>query len=287
MHMSMVDLASACDLHTHSCYSDGTYTPEELVAHAKRIGLKAIALTDHNNVDGLPRFVSAAENAGIEAISGVEFSTDYNGTELHILMLGVKIEHYEKIRLVLQDFQRRKEQSNRDLIEKLNHIGIKLSYDDLCKKTVSGFVNRAVIATELMEKGYVSSVNDGFRKYLSEKSGLFVPPKRMDAFCMISFIKKLGGIAILAHPFLNLNEAGLRGFLPEAIKSGLDAIETIYSEYDAETTKAAKRIAEEFGVLQSGGSDFHGQAKPEITLGIGHGDLFVPYSFWKKLQRSL
>ena len=287
MDMSVVDLTSACDLHTHSCYSDGTYTPEELVAQAKRIGLKAIALTDHNNVDGLLRFTAAAKIEGIEAVSGVEFSVDYFGSELHLLMLGVKPEHYVKIRQMLLDYQQKKEQSNRDLIEKLNDIGLEVSYDDLRNRTVSGFVNRAVIAAALMDKGYVSSVEEGFQKYLSEKSGFFIPPKRMDALEMICFIKNLGGIAVLAHPFLNLDEDGLRKFMPEAMNAGLDAIETIYSEFDAKTTEVAQRIAEEFGVLQSGGSDFHGKAKPEIALGIGRGNLFVPYSFWERLQRSL
>ena len=90
-----------CDLHAHSCFSDGTYTPEELVAEAKRIGLKAVALTDHNNVDGLPRFLAAAEKAEIEAVPGVEFSTDYHGIELHVLMLFIQPKHYDAVKSVL------------------------------------------------------------------------------------------------------------------------------------------------------------------------------------------
>ena len=273
-----------CDLHAHSCFSDGTYTPEELVAEAKRVGLKAVALTDHNNVGGLPRFEAAAKAADVEAVCGVEFSTDYQGSELHILMLGVNPAHYKAIESVLREFHQRKEKSNRDLIRRLNGAGIDISYEELSTKTASGFINRAVIASELMDKGYVSSVKEGFKKYLSEENGFFVPPKRLDAYEVISFIKSLGGIAVLAHPFLNLDEEGLRRFLPEAIASGLDAMETIYSKYDAQTTVNAKKIAEEFGILQSGGSDFHGKAKPDIALGTGRGDLLIPYAFWESLK---
>lgn len=273
-----------CDLHAHSCFSDGTYTPEELVAEAKRVGLKAVALTDHNNVDGLPRFLAAAEKAEIEAVPGVEFSTDYLGIELHVLMLFIQPKHYDAVKYVLQDFHRRKEQSNRDLVDNLKKAGIMISYEDVCKRTPTGFVNRAVIASELVEKGYVSSVKEGFRQYLSEKNGFYVPAKRTDVYEMIRFIKDLGGVAVLAHPFLNLDEASLRKFLPDAIAAGLDAMETIYSRYDAETTETAIKIAQEFGVLQSGGSDFHGKAKPDIALGKGRGNLLIPYRILESLK---
>lgn len=273
-----------CDLHAHSCFSDGTYTPEELVAEAKRIGLKAVALTDHNNVDGLPRFLAAAEKAGIEAVPGVEFSTDYHGIELHVLMLFIQPKHYDAVKSVLHDFHKRKEQSNRDLIDNLNKAGIAISYDDVCKRTPTGFVNRAVIASELVEKSYVSSVKEGFQKYLSEKNGFYVPAKRTDVYEMIRFIKELGGVTVLAHPFLNLDEAALRAFLPEAIAAGLDAIETMYSKYDELTTRTAMNIAEEFGILHSGGSDFHGKTKPDIALGRGRGNLLIPYSVLENLK---
>ncbi len=273
-----------CDLHVHSCFSDGTYTPEELIAEAKRIGLKAVALTDHNNVDGLPRFLAAAKKADMEAVPGVEFSTDYFGTELHILMLYVQPKHYDVVKSVLQDFHRGKDQSNRYLVENLNRAGIVISYDDIRTKTAGGYVNRGVIASKLVEKGYVFSINEAFEKYLSEGKGFYLPPKRADVFDMIRFIKKLGGVAVLAHPFLNLDEAALRKFLPVALDAGLDAMETMYPRYDFATTETAVKIAEEYGILQSGGSDFHGMIKPDIVLGMGRGDLLVPYTILEKLK---
>lgn len=273
-----------CDLHAHSCFSDGTDTPEELIALAKRIGLKAVALTDHNNVDGLPRFLEAAEKADVEAVPGVEFSTDYLGTELHVLMLYVQPKHYDAVKSLLHDFHRRKDLSNRNLVENLNNAGIAISYDDILGKTPTGFVNRAVIASELLDKGYVSSVKEGFKKYLSEKNGFYVPAKRTDVFEMIRFIKDLGGIAVLAHPFLNLDEEALRQFLPKAIAAGLDAMETMYSRYDAVTAETAMKIAQEFGILQSGGSDYHGKTKPDIALGTGRGELLVPYTILERLK---
>ena len=116
---------------------------------------------------------------------------------------------------------------------------------------------------------------------------MYKPPKRLGSIATVRFIKDCGGVAILAHPFLNLDEAGLRKFLPEAKKAGLDAIETRYSKFDEETTRLAEHIAEEYGVKQSGGSDFHGSVKPDISIGTGTGNLFVPFEFYENLKAGI
>lgn len=276
-----------CDLHTHSVYSDGTFTPAELIAGAKEAGLAAIALTDHNTVAGLPSFLAAAEGSGVEAVPGVEFSTDYGETELHILALFVRPEHYDPITERMDDMLRRKEESNIALVDALNRAGYALNYDTIRAKTPNGQVNRAHIAAELHRLGYVESVQDAFKKLLSPKRGLYVPPKRISSYEAIRFIKSLGAVAVLAHPFLNLDEAGLRAFLPEAVKAGLDGMETAYSKYSSETTELAKAVAAEFGLKNSGGSDFHGGNKPDIAIGRGRGDLTVPMEWLINLQKCL
>ena len=276
-----------CDLHTHSVFSDGTFTPAELIAGAKEAGLAAIALTDHNTVAGLPSFLAAAEGSGVEAVPGVEFSTDYGETELHILALFVRPEHYDPITERMDDMLRRKEESNIALVDALNRAGYALNYDTIRAKTPNGQVNRAHIAAELHRLGYVESVQDAFKKLLSPKRGLYVPPKRISSYEAIRFIKSLGAVAVLAHPFLNLDEAGLRAFLPEAVKAGLDGMETAYSKYSSETTELAKTVAAEFGLKNSGGSDFHGGNKPDIAIGRGRGDLTVPMEWLINLQKCL
>ena len=277
-------MAVFCDLHVHSTFSDGTDTPTALVAMAEEKGLGAIALTDHNTVAGLPEFLNAAEGKSVRAIAGTELSTDYNGIELHILGLFLRQEHFVQITDLLEDYRFRKEQSNVDLVAKLNAKGFCIDYDRIKNSTPEGQVNRALIAAELTRLGYTESIQDAFKKLLSPKCGYYVPPTRPDPFATIRFIKSLGAVAILAHPFLNLNEGSLREFLTRAVPCGLDAMETLYSTYDEQTTALAERIADEFGILPSGGSDYHGKNKPHIQMGIGQGNLAIPQEIVPALE---
>ncbi len=274
-----------CDLHTHSVYSDGTFTPEALIAAAKVANLSAVALTDHNTVAGLPSFLAAAEGSGVEAVAGVEFSTDYGEKELHILALFVRPEHYDPITELMEEMVRRKEQSNLDLAEALNRAGYPVDYAAIKAKTPNGQVNRAHIAAELARLGYVEDIQDAFKKLLSPKRGLYTPPKRIGSYEAIRFIKSLGCTAVLAHPFLNMDEAMLRGFLPEAVACGLDGMETVYSKYTPQTTALAMAIAAEFGLKNSGGSDFHGDNKPDIAIGTGRGELAIPADWLENLRQ--
>ena len=275
-----------CDLHTHSVYSDGTFTPAELIAAGQKAGLVAMALTDHNTVAGLPDFLKAAENSGLEAVPGVEFSTDYGVTELHILALYVKPEHYAPITQLLEGAARRKEESNIALIENLNRAGYHISYADIKAKTPNGQVNRAHIAAELTQKGYTADRQEAFKTLLSPKRGYYQPPVRIGSYDAIRFIKSLGAVAVLAHPFLSLDEESLRAFLPEAVACGLDGMETAYSKYSPETTALAMEIAKEYGLKNSGGSDFHGENKPDIAVGVGRGELAIPYEWLENLRKS-
>lgn len=271
----------SCDLHTHSVFSDGTYTPAQLLDEAEALGLTAVALCDHNAVAGLPDFMAAAEERKVIAIPGIEFSTDYGGVELHIAALFVGEEHYAAVDELMAQSQRRKEESNIHLIEKLSAAGYSLDYETLKNSTAGGFVNRAVIAAELMERGYVSSVQEAFEKLLAPKYGFYEPPKRPDSFEIIRFIRSIGAVAVLAHPFLNLDEQQLAVFLDKAVPAGLDAMEVLYSTYDEATTVTAMEMAKRYGLLPSGGSDFHGMNKPDIALGSGRGNLSIPDEFWK------
>lgn len=272
-----------CDLHTHSVYSDGTYTPAQLIAQAQKIGLAAVALTDHNTVAGLPEFARAAEGTGVQAVPGVEFSTEYEGTELHILGLYIRPEHYDRINSLLEEFLKRKAQSNRDLIHRLNNAGFLLSYEEIEEKA-AGQINRAVIGAQMVQLGYCQSVQQAFSQWLSPKKGYYVPPVRPDAFETVAFIKELGAVAVLAHPFLNLDEDRLRPFLKRAVSAGLDGMEVYYPVFDAQTTRLAGEIAREFGLLESGGSDFHGKNKPHIALGTGMDNLQIPLALLNRLK---
>lgn len=271
-----------CDLHTHSVCSDGTFTPAQLIQAAEEAGLSAVALCDHNTVAGLLEFVAAGAGSTVEAVPGIEFSTEYRGEELHILGLFIEPEHYGAVNELLAEALRRKEQSNIALVERLTEAGFPLDYRKI-KNEAAGNVNRAVIAAHMVRLGYCGSVKEAFANWLSPERGLYVPPKRPEACDVIRFIKSVGAVAVLAHPFLNLDEPALRQFLSEA--EGLDGMEVFYPRFTEEQTGLAWRIAEEFGLAKSGGSDFHGSNKPDICLGTGTGSLAVPAQWLEELKK--
>ena len=281
-------MGNFCDLHTHSHYSDGTCSPAEIIAQAEKLGLSAVALTDHNTVAGLPDFMEAARNSPVEAVPGVEISCQYGDTELHLVGLYLPMENLDVITVYLESLNRKKEESNRQLIQNLIQAGYDLDYEQIRQAHPDGTVNRAVIAASMLEKGYVSSIDEAFKGVLSVKAGFYVPPQRLTFFNAIALLRYVEAVPVLAHPFLNLKtEDALRTCLQEAVPKGLIGMETLYSSYSPETEAAARRIAREFGLLESGGSDFHGQTKPHIALGCGKGNLAVPASFADSLKNSI
>lgn len=271
-----------CDLHTHSCCSDGTLTPAQLIEQAEKAGVAAVALCDHNTVAGLPEFVEAGRRSIVEAVPGIEFSTEYRGIELHILGLFIQEQYYEAVNELLSEALEQKKQSNVALVEKLKEQGLDIAYEAIVAET-GGTVNRAVIGAYLVRHGCCSSMEEAFDKWLNLDRGFYVPPKRPDAFEVIHFIKSIGAVAVLAHPFLNLNETQLREFLAQAEE--LDGMEVYYSKFTEDQTALAEKISEEFGLVKSGGSDFHGANKPDIQVGSGTGSLRVSADCLEKLRK--
>ena len=275
----------ACDLHTHSTFSDGTDTPAELVRLAVQTGLSGIALTDHNTVAGLRSFLDAGAECGVLTVPGCEFSTGYGGGELHIVGLFLPEQSWADTERYTAELGVRKRRSNEQLIGRLRAAGYDITYAEAeAAAPDADTFNRAHVAGILMQKGYVRDRKEAFAGILREGAGFYTPPERPGALETIAFIKAIGGAAVLAHPFQNLDAAGLAEFLPQAKARGLDAIETKYSEFDAETTTAAETLAGRFGLKQSGGSDYHGRVKPDIALGTGKGSLCVPFAFLEDLR---
>lgn len=272
-----------CDLHAHTYFSDGSYSPTELVQEAKRVGLSAIAITDHNNVGGVEEFLNECEKQNIEGIIGTEFSTDYKNIELHVLGLFIKKESLASVNSICEEVRKNKDESNRIMIKRLQENGYDISYEEImanCK----GTMNRAHIGEVLHKKGYTKTVKEVFSTILSKKGKIYHAAKRLDVFKTIEFIRSIGATPVLAHPFLDLTENELREFLPIAISHGLKGIETVYSTYSEEETLLAKQIAKEFNLKESGGSDFHGSRKIDISLATGKGNLVIPYEFCENLR---
>lgn len=277
-------MKNCCDLHTHSAYSDGTLMPAEIVALAKEIGLGGVALTDHNTVAGLPELFRAAQEAGMDAVGGVEFSTDYGDVELHLIGLFIREEHFDVINSLVAALDKRKDESNVALCQNLQRAGYDVDLDVIKAKTPKGHINRAHIASELLEKGYVQSIPEAFDYLLSKTGGFYPQPKRLDVFETIALLDKIGCVSVLAHPFQELDEPALRGFLEKAKPCGLDGMETEYAKYDEATVQRLKDIAKEFGLKESGGSDFHGDRRKGTYLGVGLGNLRIPKAFLENLR---
>lgn len=270
-----------CDLHTHSTFSDGSCSPQRLLLSAKESGLSAIALTDHNTVDGLETFLVESKKLNVEGIAGIEISSEYNGVELHVIGLFIERQHFQSVKAFLEISKRRKEESNKALALRLQENGYAVTYEEAQAQTL-GIVNRVHFANVLIKKGYLTSVEEGFKTILSAKNGFYVPPKRLTTLEVIEFLQSINAVSVLAHPLLNLSRVELVAFLKEAKNVGLTAIETMYSKYSIEDQAFSMKIAEEFGLLQSGGSDFHGDNKPNVKLGA----LQVPYHFLEALKAS-
>lgn len=276
----------SCDLHTHSTFSDGTCTPEEIISASEELGLSAVALCDHDGVDGLPRFLKAAEGKRLNAVPGTEITTEYVGVELHIVGLFVPERGYSDISKLTEPARRSKEESNISLANRLRSAGYQIDYDKLKAENRDSRINRAHFAAQLMRLGYVGSMKEAFDTLLAPGAGFYEPPRRTDVFKAISALREMGAVPVLAHPLLKLDAAGLRSFLPQAVKCGLMAIETRYPLFDSEDERVADSAAEEFGLLPSGGSDFHGKNKPDISLGTGRGALNVPDKWYEALRKA-
>lgn len=273
-----------CDLHTHSYYSDGSDAPSQLIDMAVSLGLSAIALCDHNTTRGLSEFTSAAAGKDILAIRGIELTSEYRERELHILGLFIPEESIPKMQEFASVFESRKEQSNIDLAAALNADGYAVNYTEMRAKIPDGYINRAHFAHELTRLGYTTDYKEAFRTLLSPSNKYYTPPLRPNALDVIAFIKSTGAVPVMAHPFLSLDEEILLEFLPKAKECGLVGMETLYSKYSPEQIARSIEIATEFDLKQSGGSDYHGAKKPDISLGTGRGNLKVPLEIADNLR---
>ena len=271
------------DLHVHSNCSDGTYTPEELVAYALEKGLKAFALTDHDTTAGIARAQRAASGTGLELIPGIELSTEYKGKDIHILGLGIDPENaYFQDQLLR--FQNARNLRNEKMIEKLREHGIDITLEQMRACFPDSVWTRAHFARYLFDHGYVKEMWDAFDLYLGDHAACFIPREKVTPFQAVQLIHEGGGYAVLAHPLLyRLGEEPLNLLVKTLTGCGLDGIEAIYSTNRFSDEADMRQLARRYGLAITGGSDFHGSNKPSIDLGCGKGNLRIPYRLWKTI----
>lgn len=269
------------DLHTHTTASDGTYTPTQLVDYALSKKLSAIAITDHDTIDGISLAKDhLGQESSLEIISGIEFSSNSpeHKHDIHILGLFIN-EKDESFVTRLHDIVHSRNQRNQQMVNKLNEIGIPLTIEDVIKNSTDGVITRAHFGKALLEKGYVARLKDAFTKYIGNDCVAYVPREKLTPKTVIEMIKACGGVAALAHPTLyHLNLRELDALLEELVSYGMQGIEGLYSLYNTSEIRYLKAFALQYGLVITGGSDFHGNNKPGIDLGSGRGNLQVPYS---------
>ncbi|MBQ9545553.1 MAG: PHP domain-containing protein [Clostridia bacterium] len=272
------------DLHTHSTCSDGSMTPAELMRHAKESGLAAVALTDHDCVDGLEEAKNEAERIGIEFIPGVELSVT-SSAETHIVGLFIDPEEPE-LKKALEKIRLERKNRNAVTSSLLKAAGMDVSVEEAKKEAGSDLVARAHFAKVMVKKGYAESAKDAFERFLGPGKPCFAPVAGLDAKEGIELIKNAGGTAVAAHLHHTKKEgAALEKYLRELKGWGLDAVEGFYSEYTPQMTGDYIALAGRLGLAISGGTDFHGSMKPHIAIGKGFGDMAVPYALLEELKR--
>lgn len=272
------DSMTRIDLHTHTTASDGTYTPKELIDYALEKELSAIAITDHDTLDGLYEAKAYAKDFDLEVISGIEFSThaSYCKNDLHILGLYIN-EHDQDFIASLDEILTSRDERNLKMIEKLNAHGLHISMDDVLATSSDGVITRAHFGRALLEKGYIQTISDAFSKYIGNDCPCYVERGKLSPKRAIQLIIQNGGVPVLAHPMLYpLNLLELEAVIKTLTQEGLMGIEGIYSTYNKNETAFIHKMADKYALIITGGSDFHGSNKKGIDLATGYGQLFVP-----------
>jgi predicted metal-dependent phosphoesterase TrpH len=275
------------DLHSHTDRSDGTFTPEELVAEAKRVGLHALAITDHDTFAGYDAARPHAEASGLELICGIELSTRYQGQSVHLLGYFLNQPPSEEFRKWLDYMLEMRRDRNRRLITKLQSLGVNITLEDVetVGRTLTG---RPHFARVLVEKGYAKDIQNAFDLYLDESARAFVQRQEVSMEEALERIRKCGGVPSMAHPVrvAKNNWEKLEAYAGDLAGSGLRAIEVYHSDHSPENVAFYRSLAERLGLGMTGGSDFHGSVKPNIALGTGkYGNLRVPDELVEKLKQ--
>jgi predicted metal-dependent phosphoesterase TrpH len=273
------------DLHLHTTASDGIKSPSEIVRYAKAKGLQAIAITDHDTIEGLEEGISEGERIGIEVIPGIEISAEHSPGSMHLLGYFFNI-HHPLLKERLAHLQEARAERNPKIVEKLNKLGIKVSYEEVAKVSGGGQVGRPHFAQVLLDKGYVRSFQEAFDRFLKKGAPAYAEKFRFKATEALRFIQEAGGVVVLAHPkTLGLyGHSELENLLLRLVEEGLKGLEVYYPEHSALEISQYKALAERCGLVITGGTDYHGLEGNGLDIGVGRGEMRLPYSMAEELK---
>ncbi len=272
------------DLHTHTTASDGTDSPAGLVAKAKAANLAAIAVTDHDTVSGLASARAAGTELGLEVVPGVELAVSSPYGEIHLLGLWLP-EETPRLAPALEAVRNERDKRNRLMLAKLRENGIDINYDELQALAGCESAGRLHMARLLVAKGFCRSAQEAFSTLLGEKGRMHVPRVLPTPQEGMQMLRAEGAVTVFAHPMLlKAPQDWLQKTAGELAGMGLDAVEAYHPEHNAAGTRFCEKMAKRYGLALSGGSDYHGGAKPDVALGYGKGNLRVPYDLLEKLR---
>jgi len=282
----------AVDLHIHTTASDGSLTVREIFRLARKLKLAAIAITDHDTLAGTIEALNQGIPNDLGFLTGVEISTQapkeisLSGS-LHILGYGVRLNDPD-LNEILTKLRESRANRNPAIIERLGQIGIDITYAQLANSFKDAQLGRPHIAQLLVKKGYATSINEAFDRYLTCDTPGYVEKYRIDCRRAVEAVRQAGGVAVLAHPvLLNLSDAQLEALLGMLTRAGLKGIEVYFPEHSRSQTALYQSLARRYSLIETGGTDFHGAVTPDIQMGIGTGELRVPYSAYENIHTFL
>jgi predicted metal-dependent phosphoesterase TrpH len=281
------------DLHIHSTASDGTLTPQEILTQAKNLQLGAIAITDHDTLDGSKDALSVGIPPSIKFLTGVEISSEpppsfSSAGSFHMLGYAVDVDH-PQLNHTLSMLRDSRKRRNPQILKQLSRLGIEIALDEVRNLAGNCQLGRPHIAQLMVEKGYVPSIDAAFDEYLGNGKPAYVDRFRFECEETIKAILNAGGIPVLAHPLLlGIKETDIfENLIAVLTEMGLKGIEVYYPEHTKNFIQYYSRLARHYNLLMTGGTDFHGDIKPEIKMGTGKGNFFVSYELYEKLISSL
>lgn len=266
------------DLHLHTNFSDGTYSPEELAANGKKHDLTAMALTDHDTVEGCQRMQQACSGYGIEFIPGTELTAELSGIEVHLIGYFIDITN-PKLLLDIAEFQRVRQERIREMVAKINNLNIPLQVEAVFKIANCRSPGRPHVGRALVQGGFCINMDEAFDRFLKKHRPAFVPKAKMSALQSIELIHQAGGLAVMAHPALNQSDE----IIPKLVESGLDGIECFHTKHSPGDSRHYMKMAARYKLLVTGGSDCHGMSKGRPLIGT----VKLDYQYVEKMKSFL
>jgi predicted metal-dependent phosphoesterase TrpH len=276
------------DLHMHSTFSDGSWTPVQLVEEAIRLDLRAIALTDHDTVDGFAPLLRAAKAwPSLKVIPALELDSDYEGGGMHFLGYGVQPQD-KVLREHLDWLRGGAEARMQEMLSRLHRVGITLTRRDLLAVNPDSQFSRMDIAEAILRRGFARTRDEAFTRFLAQGKPGYAPKRKLSPFACIDLIQEAGGVAVLAHPFtVKMNPRDFREAVKNLKAHGLGGLEVYYSENNPAWEKTYGDLARMFDLIPTGGSDFHGSNTPDVRLGVGTGSLQVSDDLLPPLLKAI